>query len=74
MACILALTRNVTALCFNLHFDSSAWKYLADGPGAAIKVVLDGSTSKLQLLTAPNNTGGAGAAATVSVVGYLTAA
>lgn len=60
------------ALEFNLYFDGG-WKYIGNGPGAALKVVLDGSTPKLQLLTAPNNTGGAGAAAPVTAVGYLTA-
>lgn len=64
----------VPTACFNLYYDGSAWRYLGNGPGAAIKVVLDGSASKLQLITAPNNAGGAGAAATVAVAGYLTAA
>lgn len=61
------------AVMFNLYFDGSSWRYNGNGPGAVIKAVLDGSTSKLQLLTAPNNTGGTGAAATVTVAGYLTA-
>ena len=60
--------------CFNLYYDGSAWKYLGNGPGMAIRAVLDGSTPKMQVLTAPNNTGGPDAAATVSVVGYLATA
>lgn len=60
-------------LMFNLYYDGASWRYNGNGPGSAIRVVLDGSTPKIQLLTAPNNTGGAGAAATVTVAGYLTA-
>jgi hypothetical protein len=46
----------------NLYYDSG-WKYTANGTGGAVALAAN-STQSFNVYTAPNNTGGAGAAAT----------
>jgi len=57
----------------NLYYDG-AWKYVAGGStGAALKVGVD-TTTAIQFLAAPNNAGGAGAAATPATAASITSA
>ncbi|WP_312599295.1 hypothetical protein [Brevundimonas sp.] len=66
----IAIGGAVPSVCFNLYFDNG-WKYMGNGPGLVIRAVLNGATPRLQLQSAPNNTGGPGAAAAMTVVGHV---
>jgi hypothetical protein len=61
------------ALMGNLYYDG-AWKYTAGGASAgAVKLAADTATA-MQFLSAPNNAGAAGAAATMTVAASISSA